>query len=164
MSFDALPLRHASAAFQRKMRAHPDGECQIEHNLPPLTEEEMGDNFAWKARIPAATRWHVATSSKISTIASIDITCFRCNTQTLEGSTTTTDVLSCHDCRSAWRSDVLGYAPVDYYTNELVKMLDEDALEEMAGKMSLLAMEDDPERLQNVESWANEKWGTEVTL
>jgi WD40 repeat protein len=165
-SFDALALRRESAAFQRKMR--PQAECHIQHSLPLLTEEEMGDSFAWRARIPAAVRWpqttgNSTTSTALTQTKSAEIICFRCHLHMLQHDATN-DILSCHDCREAWRSDVLGYTPVDYYTNEPLPQLSEDALDEMAADMSLLAVEDDPDSLQNAQSWVNDKWSTDITL
>lgn len=160
-SDEAPELREKSELFQKKLR-HNGNQCHLTHELPPLTEEEMGDSGAWKSRIPELLR-----RAKSGAASPLELTCFRCNVSTLSpalasGSGVANDVLECHDCRMAWRVDVLGFTHVDYYTKKPVRQLDMTGLEVLAAKMTLAEMKDDVGMAQNIESWAHSLWGLDT--
>jgi len=159
-SAEAPALRAKAKLFQTQLR-HNGSQCHLTHELPPLTEEEMGDSGAWKSRIPEVLS--CTSAAKVPVVSSSEPTCFRCHTSVLApASGGAIDVLECHDCRMAWRVDVLGYSRVDYYTKKPVRQLDVDGLEVLAAKMTLAEMKDDVGMAQNMESWVHSLWGVDA--
>jgi len=159
-SDEAPGLRAKADLLQKKLR-HNGDQCHLTHELPPLTEEEMGDSGAWKSRIPEVLS--CTSAAKLPAVSAPGPTCFRCNTSVLTpASGGAGDVLECHNCRMAWRIDVLGYTPVDYYTKKPVRQLDVADLEVLAAKMTLAEMKDDASMAQNMESWAHSLWGVDT--
>jgi len=103
-SKDADELRKAAAEMQQKFLP-PTLPCNLDHRPPLFTEEEQGDDGAWKDRIPEAVRYAPRTGNPAKVLE-----CFRCRNplSTVKIDATVEEVL-CDGCDLAWRVDILGF-------------------------------------------------------
>lgn len=111
-ALDATKLREEAQERQRNMYASPD-QCQVEHEIPRMTEEGQGDNKASKLRIPESFRY-LPVRERIKHMEK-HMSCFRRDHRLRYTScgSPNSDVLICSCCNVAWRMDLLGYTLLD---------------------------------------------------
>lgn len=106
-SSDAVDLRKAARVFQDRFKlAESMSEATKVDRSTLLTEEELGDNHEWRLRIPETLRRSVDC---FTTVSSLDIACFGCDSRGLNRIQNEVDVFECTKCHGIWEIDLLGY-------------------------------------------------------
>jgi len=118
-SDEAPGLRLAALKFQTSFRPSLE-PCKLKRCRlkPKLTEEELGDSGAWKARFPEHVRYQIPSSpapkSGEDGPQTTGLTCLRCKRKkpmkpriSHDG---VTEAVCCPRCNITWRVDILGYA------------------------------------------------------